>query len=274
MGGPQLVYVLASQGPGRASERSPRIVCVCLCACMWRGSSEGACNPAWAWPAPPTVLRVANTVTVTHRLTGNSTQSPLQYLYSTLGVAKSGLRKEATDRHSSCVFEVFWGAAPEVLSLLEGWGRAPRAPKRPRASSRRGRLATLCRMGRNFFDSKEAQRGAAIERSLTVWTVRRLTARLLGCVRQAAKPLLGGYVRCLCVHVGDWVDRCPLQYRKDASEKKRRVRGRLNAQSRGEKKQGRRCVSHHKQQHPRRVGHRAESVCVWLALGSRVRLIP
>ena len=39
----------------------------------------------------------------------------------------------ATNGHDvvPCVFEVFGGAAPEVLSLLEGWGRTARSKTPP-----------------------------------------------------------------------------------------------------------------------------------------------
>ena len=70
-----------------------------------------------------------------------------------------------------CVFEVFGGAAPEVLQLpprrccssLRAAG-ALRAPRRHREKSRHGRLATLFpHTGWSQLLSKEAQRGAAIE---------------------------------------------------------------------------------------------------------------
>ena len=85
------------------------------------------------------------------------------------------------------------------LPRLQGWG-PPRAPRRAAMSSRPGRgsqlhaplVATTVRPGPAASELPPL-------RSLTVWTVRRLTARLLGCVRQAAKPLLSGYVRCVCV---------------------------------------------------------------------------
>ena len=60
-----------------------------------------------------------------------------------------------------CVFEVFGSAAPEVLQLLEGWGRAARSKTPP------GEEPPWS--ARNFIPywsqllSKEAQRGAAIE---------------------------------------------------------------------------------------------------------------
>ena len=60
-----------------------------------------------------------------------------------------------------CVFEVFGGAAPEVVSLLGEWGRAARSKTPP------GEEPPWS--ARNFIPywsqllSKEAQRGAAIE---------------------------------------------------------------------------------------------------------------
>ena len=59
------------------------------------------------------------------------------------------------------VFEVFGGAAPEVLSLLEGWGRTARSKTPPGVEppwSARNFLPY-----RSQLLSKEAQRGAAIE---------------------------------------------------------------------------------------------------------------
>ena len=60
-----------------------------------------------------------------------------------------------------CVFEVFGSAAPEVMQLLEDWGRAARSKTPP------GEEPPWS--ARNFIPywsqllSKEAQRGAAIE---------------------------------------------------------------------------------------------------------------
>ena len=62
---------------------------------------------------------------------------------------------------SPCVFEVFGSAAPEVMQLLEDWGRAARSKTPP------GEEPPWS--ARNFIPywsqllSKEAQRGAAIE---------------------------------------------------------------------------------------------------------------
>ena len=53
-----------------------------------------------------------------------------------------------------CVFEVFGGAAPEVLSLLEGWGRAARSKTPPGVEPPWS--------ARNFMPFY-SQRGAAIE---------------------------------------------------------------------------------------------------------------
>ena len=69
----------------------------------------------------------------------------------------------ATNGHDviPCVFEVFGGAAPEVLSLLEGWGRAARSKTPPGVEPPWS--------ARNFMPfwsqllSMQAQRGAAIE---------------------------------------------------------------------------------------------------------------
>ena len=60
-----------------------------------------------------------------------------------------------------CVFEVFGGAAPEVMRLLEGWGRAARSKTPPGVEPPWS--------ARNFMPfysqllSLQAQRGAAIE---------------------------------------------------------------------------------------------------------------
>ena len=73
------------------------------------------------------------------------------------------------------------------MQLLEDWGRAARSKTPP------GEEPPWS--ARNFIPywsqllSKEAQRGAAIEILNRVDGVRRLTARLLGCDRWAAKLL-------------------------------------------------------------------------------------
>ena len=87
-------------------------------------------------------------------------------------------------------------------------GGAQRAPRRPRAKSRHGRLATLSHTGRSSCPRKPSE--APPSRSLTALTVRRLTARLLGCDRRAAKLLPPSWVIrvvCSCVRL---FRRCPL----------------------------------------------------------------
>ena len=77
--------------------------------------------------------------------------------------ARIALATTDTNGHDviPCVFEVFGGAAPEVLSQLEGWGRAARSKTPPGVEPPWS--------ARNFMPfwsqllSMQAQRGAAIE---------------------------------------------------------------------------------------------------------------
>ena len=74
-----------------------------------------------------------------------------------------------TNGHATipCVFEVFGGAAPEVVSLLGEWGRAARSKtppgEEPPWPARNYMPYIFIYSGRTQLLCKEAQRGAAIE---------------------------------------------------------------------------------------------------------------
>ena len=61
------------------------------------------------------------------------------------------------------MFDVFGGAAPEALSLLEGWGRAARSKTPPGVEPPWSAHNFMPYRYWSQLLSKEAQRGAAIE---------------------------------------------------------------------------------------------------------------
>ena len=103
-------------------------------------------------------------------------------------VVHAVLHRRWTSRGPRC--NPHFSAAPARVPGSNARGRRPTSSLDRRKTHAEQALFPTCTC--TYF-----QRGAAID-ILNRETVRRLTARLHGCVRRAAKPLLSGYVRCVC----------------------------------------------------------------------------